>query len=105
MTVPSTRARSSVTTVLSHPALERRSALRDRRPQAVRRHTARVATRFTVLLAGDFVAVLVARAVAFWLLTATAFGSASLPDSPLTRGPTRFTFVVVITLIAVFTTG
>jgi hypothetical protein len=102
MTVLSTTKRSPI---LVHPALQRRDTLRERRPRAVRRHTGRVATRFTVLLAGDLLAIVIARAVAFGLLTDTAFGAASLPDSPLLSGPSRFVFLALITVVAVFTTG
>jgi exopolysaccharide biosynthesis polyprenyl glycosylphosphotransferase len=105
MTPPSVRPRSAETPVLVHPALHRRDALRARRPHAVRRHTGRVATRFTVLLAGDLVAILFARAVALWLVTTTAFGALALPGTPLINGGTRFVFLAVATLIAVFATG
>jgi len=91
--------------VLVHPALHRRDALRERRPQAARRHTGRVATRFAVLVAGDVVAVLLARAIALWLLAQTAFGAAALPDTPLIVGGTRFIFLGIITVAAVFATG
>src|ERR1700686_4829634 len=53
MILPTARSRPAETPVLTHPALQRRSALRARRPRAVRRHTGRVATRFAVLLTGD----------------------------------------------------
>jgi len=62
MTIPSALAQPIETGVLAYPGLERRSALRDRRPRALRRHTTRVATRFAVLVAGDIVAILLARA-------------------------------------------
>nr|MDQ6873104.1 hypothetical protein [Gemmatimonadota bacterium] len=93
------------TPVLTHPALQRRSALRERRPHAVRRHTARVATRFVVLLAGDILAIFLARAVAMWLLAETSFGAESLVSTPLVNGGTRFLFLGVLTLVAVFATG
>lgn len=105
MTIPSTSSRSSGTTVLTHPALRRRSALRERRPHAVRRHTGRVATRFAVLLAGDVVAILLARAVAMWLAAETTFGAASLTASPLTLGGMRFILLGVITIASVFAAG
>src|SRR5215210_3860440 len=87
---PSVRLRPTETGVLSHPALHRRDALRERRPRAVRRHTGRVATRFTVLLIGDLIAILLARAVALWLMAETAFGAVALPGTPLITGGTRF---------------
>ena len=105
MTPPSVRTRSSETPVLAHPALYRRDALRERRPRATRRHTGRVATRFTVLLAGDVLAILLARAVALWLMTETAFGAVALPGTPLINGGTRFVFLAILTLAAVFATG
>jgi len=104
MTTPLT-PRSPGTTVLTHPALQRRSALRERRPHAVRRHTGRVATRFAVLLAGDIVAIFLARAVATWLAAETAFGAASLTATPLIMGGTRFLSLGVITIAAVFAAG
>jgi exopolysaccharide biosynthesis polyprenyl glycosylphosphotransferase len=105
VTPPLVRARSADGPVLVHPALYRRDALRERRPSATRRHTGRVATRFTVLLAGDLVAVLLARVVALWLMNETAFGAAALPGTPLISGGTRLVFLVLITLVSVFTTG
>ena len=105
MNPPSVRPRSSETSVLVHPALHRRDALRERRPRAVRRHTGRVATRFAVLLVGDVVAILLARAVALWFLTETSFGAVSLPGTPLIIGGTRFVLLSLMTLIAVFATG
>jgi exopolysaccharide biosynthesis polyprenyl glycosylphosphotransferase len=91
--------------MLMHPALYRRDALRERRPRATRRHTGRVATRFTVLLTGDVVAVFLARALALWLTTETAFGAVALTGTPLVDGGTRFFFLGLITLIAVFAAG
>jgi exopolysaccharide biosynthesis polyprenyl glycosylphosphotransferase len=105
MTNPSPSGRSSGTTVLSHPGLRRRTALRERRPHAVRRHTGRVATRFAVLLAGDVVAIYLAWAVATWLAAETAFGAASLVETPLTAGGTRFVILGVMTIAAVFAAG
>jgi exopolysaccharide biosynthesis polyprenyl glycosylphosphotransferase len=105
MTPPSPRPRAADTPLLMHPALYRRDALRERRPRATRRHTGRVATRFTVLVAGDLVAVLLARALAVSLVTETAFGSVALTGTPLVVGGTRFFFLSLITLIAVFATG
>ena len=71
----------------------------------MRRHTGRVATRFTVLLVGDLIAILTARAFALWLARATVFGAVALPDSPLIVGGTRFLFLALFTLGAVFATG
>lgn len=105
MNPPSVRPRSSETPVLMHPALNRRDALRERRPHAVRRHTGRVATRFAVLLLGDLAAILLARAVALWLVAETAFGATSLSGTPLATGGTRYVFLAIITLVAVFATG
>src|ERR1700680_2883557 len=105
MTPPSVRPRSSESPMLMHPALHRRSALRERRPHAVRRHTWRVATRFTVLLVGDLIAILLARAIALWLMTETAFGAVSLTGTPLINGGTRFVFLALLTIAAVFATG
>jgi len=105
MTPPSLRPRSVEAPMLMHPALNRRDALRERRPRATRRHTGRVATRFTVLLSGDVVAVFFARALALWLTTETAFGAVALTGTPLVDGGTRFFFLALITLIAVFVTG
>ena len=105
MILPSAKSRSSESPVLTHPALQRRTALRDRRPHAVRRHTGRVATRFVVLLAGDLLAIFLARTVAIWLVATTAFGAAALTATPLVTGGTRFLFLVVLTLAAVFAIG
>ena len=105
MSTPSTISRASGATLLTHPALRRRSALRERRPQAVRRHTGRVATRFAVLLAGDVIAIFLARAVATWLAAETAFGAASFTATPLTMGGTRFVFLAVIAIVSVFAAG
>jgi len=106
MILPSTRSPTLATTsVPIHPALQRRTALRERRPLAVRRHTGRVATRFTVLLAGDIVAILLAQAIATWLATETEFGRLALPGTPLLLGGTRFVFFGLITLATVFATG
>src|SRR5437868_8649000 len=91
--------------VLTHPALQRRSALRDRRPRAVRRHTGRVATRFAVLVLGDLLAIVLARAVALWLAAATVDGSIAYAGSPLVEGGTRFIFVGLLIVTAIFATG
>lgn len=102
-------ARSSAGTlgpgVFSHPALVRRSALRDRRPRAVRRHTGRVATRFAILLAGDLVAVLVARAAVLWAIGAEPWAAEVFRSSPLATGGRGFGLLILLTLTAVFITG
>ncbi|HEY5021535.1 MAG TPA: sugar transferase [Gemmatimonadaceae bacterium] len=105
MTIPSPIPQPIETSVLSYPGLERRSALRDRRPQALRRHTTRVATRFAVLVAGDIVAILLARALAVWLNAETLAGAEAFGSSPLVNGGRRMIFLAVITLLAVFSTG
>src|SRR5882762_9419342 len=101
----STPLRSPEAKVLPHPALQRRSALRDRRPHAVRRHTGRVATRFAVLVAGDIVAIFIARAVALWLAAETLNGSLAYNGTPLVEGGTRFLLVGLLILVAIFATG
>ena len=101
----STPLRSSEAKVLPHPALQRRSALRERRPRAVRRHTGRVATRFAVLVVGDIVAILIARAVAIWLAMETLNGSLAYNGTPLVEGGTRFLLVGLLVLAAIFATG
>ena len=88
-----------------HPALERRNALVERRPQAVRRHTGRVATRFAVLLTGDVVAIFLARLLALTLAAETEFGSIALGGTPLVEGGRRFLVVAVLVLLAVFAAG
>ena len=98
--VPSSEAR-----VLTHPALQRRSALRERRPRAIRRHTGRVATRFAVLVAGDIIALFIARAVALWLAMETVDGSLAFGGTPLAQGGSRFLFVSLLILLAIFATG
>ena len=106
MILPTTRSQTLATTsVPLHPALQRRTALRERRPRAVRRHTGRVATRFAVLVVGDVVGILLAQAVAAWLAAGTEFGNLALPNSPLILGGSRFIFFALITLAAVFATG
>src|SRR6266566_6345226 len=105
VTVSSTGLFSPEPSALARPALQRRWALRDRRPSAARRHTGRVATRFAVLLAGDVIAIAVARGVAFSLAAETVNGSIALSDSPLLAGGTRLILFVLITLAAVFTAG
>jgi exopolysaccharide biosynthesis polyprenyl glycosylphosphotransferase len=103
--LPTTGSRLTETQVLTHPALQRRSALRARRPATARRHTGRVATRFAVLLVGDILSILLARAFAFWLADETTFGALALPDSPLIVGGTRFAFLGLLTIGAIFATG
>src|SRR6267378_3206966 len=105
MILTSAPSRSPEAKVLTHPGLRRRSALRERRPHAVRRHTGRVATRFVVLLVGDILSILLARAVALWLADETTFGAFALPDSPLVVGGTRFVFLGLLAIGAVFATG
>jgi exopolysaccharide biosynthesis polyprenyl glycosylphosphotransferase len=105
MILGSAPSRSSEGRVLPHPALQRRSALRERRPQAVRRHTGRVATRFAVLVMGDIVAIFIARAIALWLAAETINGSLAYSGTPLVEGGTRFIFVGLLTLVAIFATG
>ncbi|HEY1952008.1 MAG TPA: sugar transferase [Gemmatimonadaceae bacterium] len=105
LVTPHSARSSSGESVLMHPALHRRDALRERRPRSVRRHTGRVATRFAVLLIGDVIAILFARAAAIWMVRETAFGAVSLPDTPLIIGGTRFVIMALLTLTAVFATG
>jgi len=93
------------TKVLPHPALQRRSALRERRPQTVRRHTGRVATRFAVLVSGDIVAIGIARAAALWLAETTTNGALAYSETPLVTGGPRFVFLCLLTLAAIFATG
>jgi exopolysaccharide biosynthesis polyprenyl glycosylphosphotransferase len=91
--------------VLPHPALQRRSALRERRPRAVRRHTGRVATRFAVLVTGDILSILIARAIALWLASEAVNGAIAYSSTPLLMGGTRFVFLGLLVLIAIFATG
>lgn len=105
MILPSTRSRPAETPVLTHPALQRRLALRERRPRAVRRHTGRVATRFAVLVTGDLMAIFIARGVAMWLAAETVNGSVAYSGTPLVTGGSRFIFLGLLTLAAVFATG
>lgn len=91
--------------VLTHPGLQRRSALRDRRPHAVRRHTARVATRFAVLVVGDVVAIFLARALALALAAGTVDGLIAYANTPLIQGGNRFIFVALLIISAIFATG
>jgi exopolysaccharide biosynthesis polyprenyl glycosylphosphotransferase len=105
MTLSPAPSRSPEARVLSHPALQRRDALRERRPQAVRRHTGRVATRFAVLVMGDIIAILIARVIALWLTRETIDGSLAYAGTPLVEGGTRFIFLGLLTLVAIFATG
>jgi len=95
----------SVEPLYLHPALRLRSALRERRPLAVRRHTGRVATRFVVLLGGDIIGILLARILALTLAAETVFGSVSLEGTPLVEGGRRFAVVAVLVLLAIFAAG
>ncbi len=105
MILPSMSSGPPETQVLTHPALQRRTVLRDRRPHAVRRHTGRVATRFAVLVAGDLIAILIARVFAVWVAAETINGSLAYSDTPLVTGGTRFIFLGLLTIVAVFATG
>jgi exopolysaccharide biosynthesis polyprenyl glycosylphosphotransferase len=93
------------TLTLSHPALRRRSALRERRPDAVRRHTGRVATRFVVLVGGDVIGILLARVIALALAAETTFGAIALQGTPLVEGGRRLVIVGILTIIAIFAAG
>ena len=93
------------TLFLSHPALRRRSALRERRPHAIRRHTGRVATRFAVLLTGDVIGIILARIIALTLAAETTFGAVSLDGTPLVEGGRRFIVVAVLVVVAIFAAG
>jgi exopolysaccharide biosynthesis polyprenyl glycosylphosphotransferase len=84
--------------------LERRTALRDRRPRAVRRHTVRVATRFGVLLAGDLGALLLVRAAVDLLINANA-AAGPLSSSLLAADRRHFVLLALSTLVALFATG
>ncbi len=105
MTLPSAPSRSIELKVLTHPALKRRSALRERRPLAVRRHTGRVATRFAVLAAGDIIAICLGRGIALWLAAETVNGALAYGATPLVLGGTRFVFLGLLILVAIFATG
>jgi exopolysaccharide biosynthesis polyprenyl glycosylphosphotransferase len=105
MILPSAGSSAVDARFLAHPALERRSALRDRRPRTIRRHTGRVATRFVVLVTGDVAAILIARAVALWLAADTTSGALAFGDTPLVTGGTRFVFLALLTIAAIFATG
>ena len=89
----------------AHPALKRRSTLRERRPRIVRRHTARVIRRLSVLLLGDVAAIFVARQLCFWFLDLVylpalgLFGTALVSDGP------RFAIAAALTIGSLFITG
>ena len=105
MILPSPGTLAAEAQGISHPALQRRSALSERRPHAVRRHTGRVATRFAVLVSGDIIAIFLARAIALWLSAETLDGALAYSATPLVTGGTRFIFLGVLTIVAVFATG
>jgi exopolysaccharide biosynthesis polyprenyl glycosylphosphotransferase len=48
---------------------------------------------------------LIARGLGLWLAQTTVFGALALPESPLIVGGTRFLFLALFTLCAVFATG
>jgi len=103
--MPSVISQTPASGVLTHPGLERRSALRDRRPRALRRHTARVATRFAVLLVGDVIAIVIARLLALWLNAETLYGAEAFGRSPLVTDGRRLIFLSALTMVAVFVNG
>jgi exopolysaccharide biosynthesis polyprenyl glycosylphosphotransferase len=112
MTSPPAISQVSDSGILAYPGLQRRSALRDRRPLALRRHTARVATRFAVLLTGDIIAILIARVIAIWLNVETSAGAQTFGSgqtfggsSPLVTGGRRMAFLGLMILVAIFSTG
>jgi exopolysaccharide biosynthesis polyprenyl glycosylphosphotransferase len=106
MTLPSTEMHAaSASAMLVHPALRRRSALRERRPRAIRRHTGRVATRFGVLVLGDAIGVLVARLIAVWATAESARGFEAFADTPFLIGGNRFLLFGLLTLASIFATG
>src|SRR5437870_1022282 len=86
MTSPTAISQLNDSGILSYPGLQRRSALRDRRPLALRRHTTRVATRFAVLLTGDIVAILIAQVLAIWLNAETLIGAQSFGSGQIFGG-------------------
>jgi len=91
--------------VLRLRGLERRSELLDRRPRALRRHTARVATRFAVLLAGDIIGILLARAIALWFFLETDRGAEAFGPSPLLPDGRHGIFLAVLILVSIFAAG
>jgi exopolysaccharide biosynthesis polyprenyl glycosylphosphotransferase len=58
-----------------------------------------------VLLLGDILAILIARAIALWLAANTINGLLAYSGTPLVRGGTRFIFVGILILLAIFATG
>jgi exopolysaccharide biosynthesis polyprenyl glycosylphosphotransferase len=58
-----------------------------------------------VLVMGDIVAIFIARAIALWLAAETINGSLAYSGTPLVEGGTRFIFVGLLTLVAIFATG
>src|SRR3954468_2976767 len=105
MTLPTARAAAPDIPKSRYPALERRSALRERRPRAIRRHTGRVATRFAVLVTGDILSLLLARMVATSFAAETIRGAELFRGTPFLIGGSRFLFFVAMVLGAVFATG
>jgi exopolysaccharide biosynthesis polyprenyl glycosylphosphotransferase len=103
--MPSAFTQTPESAILAYPGLERRTELRERRPRALRRHTARVATRFTVLVAGDIVAIVLARVLALWLNAESILGGEAFGRSPLVTDGRRLIFLAGLTLVAVFTNG
>src|ERR1700680_553720 len=103
MTIPSAISQPTDAGALAYPGLERRTALRDRRPLALRRHTARRAPRFAVLVTGDVIGIVLARALALWLNADTLRGAeafdSGLPfgSSPLVTGGRRMVFLAIMT--------
>jgi len=91
--------------ILPRSALLRRSALRDRRPHAVRRHTKRVATRFGILLVGDLAALLIARALLEFGRAESVNASGVFASTPLTADPRHFGIFLLSALVALFATG
>ena len=58
-----------------------------------------------VLVTGDIIAILIARAIALWLAAETVDGTLAYSGSPLVSGGTRFIFVGLLILVAIFATG
>jgi len=105
MTLPTMSQTLGSASVGVHPGLQRRTALRERRPVAVRRHTGRVATRFAVLLAGDIAGLVLAQVAAIYLAAETEFGRIAFAGTPLLQGGSRFLFFGIVVLVSVFATG
>lgn len=91
--------------ILRLRGLERRSELLDRRPQALRRHTTRVATRFAVLLVGDILGILLARTIALWFFLETERGAEAFGPSPLLPDARHGLVLAVLTLVSIFAAG